>query len=404
MRKEVKDKDEKYERENKHQTPSPSPPFPSPPPPSSPLRDLTSHILQTLTTTAQYAPTPYLGPLCVVALSIFEAVQGAKENQEALTQLAGMVGGLVFAVRDTYLELELGGEGELGMGNGARGSMGRANSLDSSTPLNKSSPTPSPPSRSLSLPDLQARQARKHQQSSSDSDPNHQVLNTHVKQLLETLQTIHTWIHTHKSRKYYQKLISSKSDLLIIQDFRDQLGVALGRFEIQSLIAIRGAVEGMRRRQEGMERDAAMRYDLVREKLCRIEEDVRGNTPKSAPNLFPVPTLSMNPNNPFSFLLSHSPTSTPSTSPFTPSTISIYNISGNHSIVTNTDNSKRENYGNVYNYGKGRSGFHRNGRKNNRGIPRIEKGYSNFENGIGRDWGGYDSYGYGYEYGYEHEY
>ncbi|KAJ3766629.1 hypothetical protein FB446DRAFT_793922 [Lentinula raphanica] len=58
------------------------------PPTRSSCWDLSEQVLTTLTTAAQFAPVPYLGSLSAVALSIFRAVQGAKDNQEGLGELA----------------------------------------------------------------------------------------------------------------------------------------------------------------------------------------------------------------------------------------------------------------------------------------------------------------------------
>ncbi|KAJ3823456.1 hypothetical protein F5878DRAFT_74280 [Lentinula raphanica] len=58
------------------------------PPTRSRCWDLSEQVLTTLTTAAQFAPVPYLSSLSAVALSIFKTVQGVKDNQESLGELA----------------------------------------------------------------------------------------------------------------------------------------------------------------------------------------------------------------------------------------------------------------------------------------------------------------------------
>ncbi|KAJ3821783.1 hypothetical protein F5880DRAFT_1614393 [Lentinula raphanica] len=67
--------------------------------------DLSDHVLSTLNSAAQYAPVPYLASMSAVALSILKSVQGAKENQAGLGELAKLACDLASSVLSTYQEL-----------------------------------------------------------------------------------------------------------------------------------------------------------------------------------------------------------------------------------------------------------------------------------------------------------
>ncbi|KAJ3834792.1 hypothetical protein F5878DRAFT_664449 [Lentinula raphanica] len=271
---------------------------------SSACWDITEQVLRTVVAGAQYAPTPYLGSLSVVALSIFEAVQGAKENQAVLGQLAKVACELVCSVHETYIQLH-----------------------DFATP-----------------------------QSSFSSDS---TLNAHVEELLNSaLQTIDKWIQGVKSRKYIQKIIASRSDLLVIQEFRDQLKAAMDKFQLRSLITIRNSVANILSQQHQMEKDAADRHNSVRETLATIHEDLQkgsvfGGPITQSPKSTLLPPVSESPqsesplrmksNNPFATLVSQ-PGSIQGN-------ISIQNINGNYTVNSNMDKSIRENFGNVF-YGQ----------------------------------------------------
>ncbi|KAJ3718386.1 hypothetical protein C8R42DRAFT_711355 [Lentinula raphanica] len=67
--------------------------------------DLSDQVLSALNIAAQSAPVPYLATLSTVALSIFKAAQGAKENREALGELSKTACDFASSVLDTYREL-----------------------------------------------------------------------------------------------------------------------------------------------------------------------------------------------------------------------------------------------------------------------------------------------------------
>ncbi|KAJ3838855.1 hypothetical protein F5878DRAFT_151487 [Lentinula raphanica] len=152
--------------------------------------DLSEQVLSTLTSAAQYVPVPYLASLSAVALSIFKTVQGAKDNQEGLGELAKTACELALSVLNTYKELH---------------------------PSNCESNTSQ---EQLSF--------------SSDS-----ALKSQVEQLVETFTNINDWIIGMKSRKLVSKLVSYKSDLREIQKFRNQLRDAMDKFQLQSFITLR---------------------------------------------------------------------------------------------------------------------------------------------------------------------
>ncbi|KAJ3927464.1 MAG: hypothetical protein NXY57DRAFT_1106346 [Lentinula lateritia] len=250
--------------------------------------DISEHVLQTLTSAAQYAPTPYLGTLSVVALNIFQAVQGAKENQEVLAQLASMACNLASSITTTYEE------------------------------LHSHSSSPNADACSTVAPEL----------FSSDI-----TLQKQVGELIQILNDIKEWIENLKSRGKLRKVIASRSDLNAIQEFRDRLNEATEK-----------------------------RHEAVRQKLVTIQEHLEENARKPVyvdspissepnspfsshgPSRADTTELVGNPNNPFSPLLSRSTT--------VHGNISVTNISGNSSVNSYTNNSIRENFGNVFNGNK----------------------------------------------------
>ncbi|KAJ3714816.1 hypothetical protein C8R42DRAFT_646262 [Lentinula raphanica] len=181
--------------------------------------DLSEQVLTTLTTAAQFTPVPYLSSLSAVALSIFRAVQGAKDNQEGLGELAKTACELASSVLNTYNELH-------------PSDSGFTTSQD---------------------------------QSSFSSDP---ALNSHVKQLVETFTNVNDWITEKKSRKIVSKLVSYKSDLREIQKFQKQLRTAMDKFQLQSSITLRT-------KASQMENNNVSRHEQTQERLIIIHEEMQ---------------------------------------------------------------------------------------------------------------------------------
>ncbi|KAJ3764310.1 hypothetical protein EV360DRAFT_77578 [Lentinula raphanica] len=181
--------------------------------------DLSDQVLSALNIAAQSAPVPYLATLSTVALSIFKAAQGAKENREALGELSKTACDFASSVLDTYRELH---------------------------PSNSGSDT-------------------SQDQSSFSSD---HALNSHVEQLLKTLQNINDWITRVKTRKLFFRLISYKSDLREIQKFRGQLRDAMDKFQLQSSIALRTYASQT-------ERNNVTRHEQTQERLIIIQEEMQ---------------------------------------------------------------------------------------------------------------------------------
>ncbi|KAJ3718381.1 hypothetical protein C8R42DRAFT_142280 [Lentinula raphanica] len=157
-----------------------------------------------------------LRAMSAVALSILKSVQGAKENQAGLGELAKLACDLASSVLSTYQELH---------------------------PTNPGSDT----SQDQSL-------------FSSDS-----VLNSHVEQLVETFRNIDDWITGVKSRKLVFRLISYKSDVREIQRCRNQLRDAMDKFQLLSSITVRSSVARIASQQDKMEKDTAGQHKLLRE-------------------------------------------------------------------------------------------------------------------------------------------
>ncbi|KAJ3838854.1 hypothetical protein F5878DRAFT_618277 [Lentinula raphanica] len=209
---------------------TPSRPFAKPPTRSIGW-DLSDQVLTTLTTAAQLAPVPYLSSLSAVALSIFKTVQGAKDNQDGLGELAKTACDLASSVLHTYKELH-------------------SSNTGSTTSQDQSS-------------------------FSSDS-----ALNGHVEQLVETFTNINDWIIGMKSRKLVSKLLSYKSDLREIQKFRNQLRDAMDKFQLQSSITLRTNASQT-------EKNNVTRHEQTQERLIIIHEEmqvlIRRNSPISDP-------------------------------------------------------------------------------------------------------------------------
>ncbi|KAJ3777615.1 hypothetical protein FB446DRAFT_805057 [Lentinula raphanica] len=195
--------------------------------------DLSDQVLSALNIAAQSAPVPYLATLSTVALSVFKAAQGAKENREALGELSKTACDFASSVLDTYRELH---------------------------PSNSGSDT-------------------SQDQSSFSSD---HALNSHVEQLLKSnIENINDWITRVKTRKLFFRLISYKSDLREIQKFRGQLRDAMDKFQLQSSIALRTYASQT-------ERNNVTRHEQTQERLIIIHEEMQILIRRSPPT--PDPT------------------------------------------------------------------------------------------------------------------
>ncbi|KAJ3712596.1 hypothetical protein C8R42DRAFT_727756 [Lentinula raphanica] len=319
----------------------PGRPSPSPNPKTSSFSslcwDLSEKVLCALNSAAQYAPTPYLGSLSVVALSIFNSVQGAKENQIVLGQLVQTIAEFLYAISDAYKE------------------------------LHPASPT-----------DFSG-----------------------TEELFKTLTNINEWITGVRSRTSIRRIIASRSDLAVIQDFRDQLNAAKDKFQMQSFIALRKSVseialqqDKMISQQHKMDQDAASRHKTVRDQLMNMHNDfqntilggpitdsptstllapVRSNTSPSATVIPPRPRTAsarsntdlypgtesgtFGPLNPFDLTKPESPNNNPFSALALRGNVSVQNVSGNYTVNKNIDRSTRQNFGNVYNYDGQNMGF-----------------------------------------------
>ncbi|KAJ3726734.1 hypothetical protein C8R42DRAFT_390643 [Lentinula raphanica] len=182
---------------------------------SSTCWDISDQVLTTLNTASQFASVvPYLGSLSAVALSIFRTAQSVKENREDVRELATAVSDLLSVVLKTYQELH------------------RSN-----------------------FPMLQ------------NHDP---TLDSHVEQLILTLQKIDGWIKGMQSKKLIRRLISSRSDFRVIQTFRAQLVQAKDDFKIQSLVALRNSVS---RTEQKLEKNITQ-GQITHCQLSTIREDI----------------------------------------------------------------------------------------------------------------------------------
>ncbi|KAJ3916855.1 hypothetical protein F5877DRAFT_68693 [Lentinula edodes] len=151
---------------------------------SSVVLDASGLALGALATAAQYAPTPYLGTLASISLSIVNAIQGAKDNKDSLKQLASTI------TKNSVSDAE--------------------SKLFSSDPM----------------------------------------LNQQVEDLLSTLREIEDIVQRQVSRTLIRRVISSRSDSNIIQDYKDHLNQALESFTLQSNIVLRETLLRVQSKQE----------------------------------------------------------------------------------------------------------------------------------------------------------
>ncbi|GAW08371.1 protein [Lentinula edodes] len=336
---------------------------------SSVAPDASSHALGALASAAQYAPTPYLRTLASISLSNLNALQGAKDNKDSLKQLASTIISLSNTVLSTYRGLH-------------------------------------PPLRT----------------ESSDSDAESKLfstdskLNQQVKDLLSTLIEIKDIVQRQVSRTLIRRVISSRSDLNIVQEYKDRLNQVLEEFTLQSNMILHEPLHRLESKQE----ELLNSQESVRSTLESFHQDfLRSSASEGGPaqrdeeqvqravitRLSPIdvssttemasspigtnspidetrgivdsvtnyraddskdPSASLSPppysSTPIpqrqtqSFSLSPS-LSTSANNSFgnvsngpVQGNITIHNISGNHSITTHVDNSRRENFGNVYYY------------------------------------------------------
>ncbi|KAJ3992779.1 hypothetical protein F5050DRAFT_862649 [Lentinula boryana] len=80
----------------------------------------------------------------------------------------------------------------------------------------------------------------------------HPTLNQHVEKFIDMLKEIEDFVKSHISRNFFQRVLSSRSDLNVIQDYKDHLKKALDAFMLQSNITLRETVFKMASQQENI--------------------------------------------------------------------------------------------------------------------------------------------------------
>ncbi|KAH7874920.1 uncharacterized protein C8R40DRAFT_1106278 [Lentinula edodes] len=284
-------------------------------------------------------------------------LQGAKDNKDSLKQLASTITSLSNTVVNTYHRLH--------------------------PPLHTENSVSDAESKLFS------------------SDP---MLNQQVEDLLSTLREIEDIVRRQVSRTLVRRVISSRSDSNIIQDYKDHLNQALEAFTLQSNIVLRETLLRVESKQEELLHSQesvrstleSFHQDFLRSSASeggptqRDEEQVQNavftKLSPTEPVVFEVSSpISMsgpidqtpddsNDRSASSSSLPHFSTqiSQPQTPPFSPSTsistpnnnpfenvfsrpvqgnVTVNNFSGDHSVISNVDNSRRENFGNVYHTG-----------------------------------------------------
>ncbi|KAJ3859153.1 hypothetical protein EV359DRAFT_68409 [Lentinula novae-zelandiae] len=281
---------------------------------SSVVLDASGLALGALATAAQYAPTPYLGTLASISLSILNAIQGAKDNKDSLKQLASTITSLSNTVVNTYHRLH--------------------------PPLQTENSVSDAESKLFS------------------SDP---MLNQQVEDLLSTLREIEDIVQRQVSRTLIRRVISSRSDSNIIQDYKDHLNQALEAFTLQSNIVLRETLLRVESKQEELvlystsfvARPLAntwLKVEFTGRYPVQVKEDQLNGTMNKSRRLSPVDFSLRNQ----SCLSPSTPNNNPFENVFSGSVqgnITVNNFSGDHSVISNVDNSRRENFGNVYHTG-----------------------------------------------------
>ncbi|KAJ3780120.1 hypothetical protein GGU10DRAFT_418906 [Lentinula aff. detonsa] len=213
---------------------------------------LSGHALAILATAAQFTPVPYLGTVASITSSICITIQRAKDNKDSLKQLAFTVASLSRAVANTYHRLH---------------------------------PNPA----------IEGQECE-----SFSNDP---ILNQHVEKFIDMLKEIEDFVKSHISRKLFQRVFSSRSDLNVIQGYKDHLKKALDEFmvnvntqrfviavkpylQLQSNITLRETVFKMASQQENI----ISSQETVHSALVSLQDLIRSNatgqgqTPQSLTN------------------------------------------------------------------------------------------------------------------------
>ncbi|KAJ3765478.1 hypothetical protein FB446DRAFT_460559 [Lentinula raphanica] len=165
---------------------------------------VTDHAVIALVAAAQFSPVPYLGMLASITSTIWRTVQNAKDNADSLNQLASSVFCLATTVTDTYKRLH------------------------------------SDPSQNVD------------QDSTIGKSTKDSFLDQYVESLISTLKEIEGFVESLMSRNIFQRILSSKSDLVHIQDYKDHLQKALDRFTLQSNITLQSRMFKLLEQQDDM--------------------------------------------------------------------------------------------------------------------------------------------------------
>ncbi|KAJ7496854.1 hypothetical protein FB451DRAFT_1209003 [Mycena latifolia] len=144
--------------------------------------DISSTVLATLTTAAQFAPLPFLQEASFLALAILTTVRGAKDNKEAFKSLANDACELVSAIICVYNDMEK---------DGQKPSLG---------------------------------------------------LKKHVEDLISLLKGINHFAQKHASKGTVYRMVRLTSETAKIQQYRGRLRQALDVFGLQSSISIHETV------------------------------------------------------------------------------------------------------------------------------------------------------------------
>ncbi|KAJ3756225.1 hypothetical protein EV360DRAFT_85167 [Lentinula raphanica] len=320
---------------------------------------VTDHAVIALVAAAQFSPVPYLGMLASITSTIWRTVQNAKDNADSLNQLASSVFCLATTVTDTYNHLH------------------------------------SDPSQDVD------------QDSTIGKSTNDPFLDRCVESLISTLKEIEGFVKSLMSRNIFRRILSSKSDVVHIRDYRDHLQKALDRFTLQSNITLQSRMFKLSEQQDDMIKtqknvDSTLRslqnslqsnnigtgrssssqtngevpeciesipavtspvnlcgpddqtHDMVNPPINPTECSPLSESPTTWVEGRPLPSIQTSP--PVSTDYPQAPTSNPfenlnNSSRPSQGNITVNYISGDHHVISHADQSHRENFGNYYTMG-----------------------------------------------------
>ncbi|KAF5350724.1 hypothetical protein D9757_012583 [Collybiopsis confluens] len=293
--------------------------------------DKISHqLLHCVVNAAQETSTQHLAPLAAVALSIYKTFKGIRVNRTSSAKLTSIVLNTVKNLYNTYQEL---------------------------------------PKSSTNSTEKQSDG----QVHAFSVDP---VLDSYLHDLLRIFEEIDKWMESQSSRSIIRQVFSPRSNSKAIQRFIDRLSNLHDNFQVRSCVDLHRTASRLISEREALEHGEEQRNELTRQILRGIHSELDAQTTHQRPStsmplpftnsltvsktssLRPFPPLvpsttsptinDINPSSPQATKNSFAPATRSALSTDRGANISIQNIFGDHIVTKTVDNSRRENFGNVY--------------------------------------------------------